>query len=153
MPRVQSSVPTSPVTSAGNRVRSSQARTVRKDVERLRELGYPVASIRGPDGGYRFGEHGRLPALLLEPHEAVAVAAGLRAVSGVRGIEEPSALALAKLESLASSSTTSGCCVVAMPAPCPSRRRERRTSRVLDAVVIVRLESSHGSLPPPTMAR
>jgi predicted DNA-binding transcriptional regulator YafY len=40
-------------------------RTVRKDVERLRELGYPIDSVRGPSGGYRFGDHGRLPPLLL----------------------------------------------------------------------------------------
>lgn len=73
-------------------------RTMRKDIERLRQLGYPIDSVRGPGGGYRFGEHGRLPPLLLEADEAVAVAVGLRAVSSVRGIEEPSALALAKLE-------------------------------------------------------
>ncbi|KGN37758.1 helix-turn-helix transcriptional regulator [Knoellia subterranea] len=73
-------------------------RTVRKDIERLRELGYPVDSVRGPAGGYRFGDHGRLPPLLLEPDEAVAVAVGLASVATVRGIEESSALALAKLE-------------------------------------------------------
>lgn len=73
-------------------------RTIRKDVERLRELGYPVDSVRGPAGGYRFGDHGRLPPLLLEPDEAVAVAVGLGSVATVRGIEEASALALAKLE-------------------------------------------------------
>ena len=73
-------------------------RTIRKDVERLRELGYPIDSVRGPAGGYRFGDHGRLPPLLLEPDEAVAVAVGLGSVATVRGIEESSALALAKLE-------------------------------------------------------
>lgn len=73
-------------------------RTIRKDVERLRELGYPVDSVRGPAGGYRFGDHGRLPPLLLEPDEAVAVAVGLGTVATVRGIEESSALALSKLE-------------------------------------------------------
>lgn len=73
-------------------------RTIRKDIERLRELGYPIDSVRGPAGGYRFGDHGRLPPLLLEPDEAVAVAVGLGSVATVRGIEGSSALALAKLE-------------------------------------------------------
>src|SRR5687768_6523021 len=73
-------------------------RTVRKDVERLRELGYPIDSVRGPSGGYRFGDHGRLPPLLLEADEAVAVAVGLGTAATVRGLEEPSALAMGKLE-------------------------------------------------------
>ena len=73
-------------------------RTVRKDVERLRELGYPVEAVRGAAGGYRFGYHGLLPPLLLEADEAVAVAVGLGSVSAVRGIEEAGALALAKLQ-------------------------------------------------------
>ncbi|MCY4728906.1 WYL domain-containing protein [Nocardioides sp. STR2] len=73
-------------------------RTVRKDVERLRELGYPVEAVRGAAGGYRFGDHGRLPPLLLEADEAVAVAVGLGTVSAVRGIEDAGALALAKLQ-------------------------------------------------------
>lgn len=73
-------------------------RTVRKDVERLRELGYPVEAVRGAAGGYRFGDHGRLPPLLLEADEAVAVAVGLGSVSAVRGVEEAAALALAKLQ-------------------------------------------------------
>lgn len=73
-------------------------RTVRKDVERLRELGYPIDSVRGPSGGYRFGDHGRLPPLLLEADEAVAVAVGLGTAATVRGLEEPSALAMGKLQ-------------------------------------------------------
>ena len=75
-------------------------RTLRKDIERLRELGYPIHSVRGPAGGYRLGDHGRLPPLLLDDEEAVAVAVGLGAVSSVRGIEETSALALTKLEAV-----------------------------------------------------
>lgn len=73
-------------------------RTVRKDVERLRELGYPVEAVRGAAGGYRFGDHGRLPPLLLEVDEAVAVAVGLRSVTAVRGIEAAGARAVAKLQ-------------------------------------------------------
>jgi predicted DNA-binding transcriptional regulator YafY len=73
-------------------------RTLRKDVERLRELGYPVASARGPAGGYRLGDHGRLPPLLLDDEEAVAVAVGLGVAAAVPGIDETSRRAQAKLE-------------------------------------------------------
>lgn len=75
-------------------------RTLRKDIERLRELGYPIDSVRGPAGGYRLGDHGRLPPLLLSDDEAVAVAVGLGVVTTVPGIEEASTLALAKLEQI-----------------------------------------------------
>src|SRR5215217_3859997 len=77
------------------------ARTVRRDVERLRDLGYPVHATRGIAGGYRLGAGAALPPLLLDDEEAVAVAVGLRtAASGgvVAGIEETSVRALAKLE-------------------------------------------------------
>lgn len=73
-------------------------RTVRKDVERLRDLGYPIVAVRGAAGGYRFGEHGRIPPLLLDDDEAVAVAVGLGAASATRGLEQAGALALAKLQ-------------------------------------------------------
>ncbi|MFC8800937.1 helix-turn-helix transcriptional regulator [Promicromonospora sp. NPDC057138] len=73
-------------------------RTVRNDVARLRDLGYPVDAVRGPGGRYRLGVGGKLPPLLLDDEEAVAVAVGLRAATGVGGIEESSARALAKLE-------------------------------------------------------
>jgi len=75
-------------------------RTVRKDMDRLRQLGYPIDAVRGPAGGYRLGDNGRLPPLLLDDDEAVAIAVGLGAVTGVRGIEEASALALTKLENV-----------------------------------------------------
>ncbi|MGN6035653.1 helix-turn-helix transcriptional regulator [Brevibacterium casei] len=74
------------------------ARTIRHDVNRLRELGYPVDATRGAVGGYRLGVGGRLPPLLLDDDEAVAVAVGLRAASGVGGIEEAGARALMKLD-------------------------------------------------------
>lgn len=73
-------------------------RTVRNDIERLRGLGYPVDAVRGPGGRYRLGVGTKLPPLLLEEDEAVAVAIGLRAGTGITGIEETSARALAKLE-------------------------------------------------------
>ena len=73
-------------------------RTVRNDIERLRQLDYPVDAVRGPGGHYRLGVGGKLPPLLLDDDEAVAMAVGLRAVTGVSGIEDTSARALAKLE-------------------------------------------------------
>jgi predicted DNA-binding transcriptional regulator YafY len=76
------------------------ARTVRKDVERLRRLGYPVHGAPGAAGGYRLGAGAQLPPLLLDDDEAIAVAVGLRTVAGrgVSGAEESSLRALAKLE-------------------------------------------------------
>ena len=77
-------------------------RTVRRDVGRLRDLGYPVHASRGTEGGYRLGVGAAMPPLLLDDDEAVAVAVGLRtaARSPVTGIEETSLRALAKLESV-----------------------------------------------------
>jgi len=74
-------------------------RTVRRDVQKLRDLGYPVHATAGA-AGYRLGAGTKLPPLLLDDEEAVAVAIGLRtAASGtVTGIEEASLRALAKLE-------------------------------------------------------
>jgi predicted DNA-binding transcriptional regulator YafY len=74
-------------------------RTLRRDVDRLRELGYPVDAVRGAAGGYQLRAGAALPPLLLDDEEAVAIAVGLRAAAGgmVAGIEETSARALAKL--------------------------------------------------------
>ncbi|WP_443063734.1 YafY family transcriptional regulator [Streptomyces sp. NBC_00659] len=76
------------------------ARTVRRDVERLRELGYPVNASPGTGGGYQLGAGAELPPLLLDDDEAVAVAVGLRTAAGqgIEGIGESSVRALAKLE-------------------------------------------------------
>jgi predicted DNA-binding transcriptional regulator YafY len=75
-------------------------RTIRRDIDKLRSLGYPVEAAPGVAGGYRLGAGGELPPLLLDDAEAVAVAVGLRtAASGsIAGIEETSVRALAKLE-------------------------------------------------------
>ncbi len=75
-------------------------RTVRRDVDRLRHLGYPVHATPGTAGGYRLGAGAALPPLLLDDDEAIAVAVGLRTAAGgtVAGIEETSVRALAKLE-------------------------------------------------------
>ena len=76
------------------------ARTLRRDVDRLRSLGYPVHSNSGVAGGYQLGAGATLPPLLLDDDEAVAVALGLRtsATGAVSGIEEASVRALLKLE-------------------------------------------------------
>jgi predicted DNA-binding transcriptional regulator YafY len=75
-------------------------RTIRRDVERLRGLGYPVESIRGPAGGYRLLAGAAMPPLLLDDEEAIAIAVGLRtaARTSVTGIEETAVRALVKLE-------------------------------------------------------
>jgi predicted DNA-binding transcriptional regulator YafY len=75
-------------------------RTVRRDVDRLRHLGYPVHATRGTEGGYRLGAGAAMPPLLLDDDEAVAVAVGLRTAtrSPINGIEDASIRALAKLE-------------------------------------------------------
>jgi predicted DNA-binding transcriptional regulator YafY len=77
-------------------------RTVRHDIQRLRELGYPVDATRGAAGGYRLGVGAALPPLLLDDDEAVAVAVGLRTAAGgtVTGIAESSVRALTKLEQM-----------------------------------------------------
>jgi predicted DNA-binding transcriptional regulator YafY len=79
---------------------SVTARTVRRDMARLRDLGYPVIAEPGPRGGYELGAGGSLPPLLLTDEEAVAVALGLRtaAAGGVAGFQDVAIAALAKLE-------------------------------------------------------
>lgn len=70
-------------------------RTVRRDVDRLRELGYPIRAIKGPDGGYRLDAGSELPPLLFDDEQAVALAVALRiAVTSGAGIEEAAARAL-----------------------------------------------------------
>src|SRR5271155_5153811 len=75
-------------------------RTLRRDIDKLRTLGYPVNSTSGAAGGYQLGAGAMLPPLLLDDDEAVAVAVGLRTAAGgaVTGMEEASVRALAKLE-------------------------------------------------------
>jgi predicted DNA-binding transcriptional regulator YafY len=75
-------------------------RTIRRDMERLRQLGYPVESLSGPAGGYRLRAGSAMPPLLLDDEEAIAIAVGLRtaARASVIGIEETAVRALVKLE-------------------------------------------------------
>ena len=75
------------------------ARTLRRDVDRLRELGYPVEAQRGVDGGYQLAPGAALPPLVVDDEEAVALAIGLRlsAQGTVAGIEEASIRAFTKI--------------------------------------------------------
>ena len=82
-------------------------RTLRRDIDDLRELGYGIEAVRGRHGGYRLGAGASVPPLTLSADESVAIAVGLRAAatSVVTGIEEASARALAKLEQSLSPAT------------------------------------------------
>jgi predicted DNA-binding transcriptional regulator YafY len=75
-------------------------RTVRRDIDKLRNLGYPIHASPGIAGGYQLGAGAQLPPLLLDDNEALAVALGLNSVAAgpVAGIGEASVRALAKLE-------------------------------------------------------
>ena len=75
-------------------------RTVRNDIDRLRDLGYPVEARRGPIGGYRLGAGAEMPPLLLDDEEAVAIAISLTTAPsrGISGLEEASQRALGKLQ-------------------------------------------------------
>ncbi len=76
------------------------ARTLRRDVDRLRSLGYPVHSTSGTAGGYSLGAGAALPPLMLEDDEGIAVALALQTAAGssVAGIEDAAQRALSKLE-------------------------------------------------------
>jgi predicted DNA-binding transcriptional regulator YafY len=75
-------------------------RTIRRDIDRLRQLGYPVESLTGPAGGYRLQAGSAMPPLLLDDEEAIAIGVGLRTAArvSVTGIEETAVRALVKLE-------------------------------------------------------
>src|SRR2546422_2264097 len=75
-------------------------RTLRRDVTRVRDLGYPVDAAAGIDGGYQLGAGGRLPPLLLDDDEAVAITLGLRVATttSLAGMEQSAVAALAKID-------------------------------------------------------
>ncbi|NLU82668.1 YafY family protein [Rhodococcus sp. HNM0569] len=99
-------------------------RTVRRDVDKLRSLGYPVEATVGVGGGYRLGAGAQMPPLLLEDDEVVAVALGLQSGAlAVSGLDDAPARALAKLRQVM-----------------PSRLRHRLAS--LDVEVDRRVQSS-----------
>jgi predicted DNA-binding transcriptional regulator YafY len=96
-------------------------RTVRRDVDRLRELGYAIRAVKGPDGGYRLDAGSRLPPLVFDDEQAVALAVALRIAGGTgAGIEEAAARALSTVRQV-------------MPA---------RLRRRIDAVEITTVERS-----------
>ncbi|GHF53379.1 putative DNA-binding transcriptional regulator YafY [Amycolatopsis bartoniae] len=74
-------------------------RTLRRDIDRLRELGYPVEAQRGVDGGYQLAPGAALPPLVVDDEEAVALVVGLQAAAQgtVAGIAESSVRVLAKV--------------------------------------------------------
>ncbi|RIQ34040.1 WYL domain-containing protein [Jiangella rhizosphaerae] len=93
-------------------------RTVRRDIDRLRELGYPVHAAKGPAGGYRLEAGSELPPLRFDDEQAVALAVALRIAAGTgAGIEEAAARALATVRQVL-----------------PSRLRQRVDA--LDAVAV-----------------
>lgn len=109
-------------------------RTIRRDIDRLRDLGYPVEASRGAVGGYRLVAGSAMPPLLLDDEEAVAIAVGLRAGAGhaIEGMEEASVRALAKLEQVL-----------------PSRLRHRVTT--LQAATIPLTRGDGASIDPHTL--
>jgi predicted DNA-binding transcriptional regulator YafY len=78
------------------------SRTLRRDIDKLRTLGYPIHSTSGAEGGYQLGAGSKMPPLLLDDEEAVAVALGLRsaATGSIEGVEEASLRALLKIEQI-----------------------------------------------------
>ena len=113
-------------------------RTVRRDMTRLRDLGYPVDAEPGPHGGYRLGSGAALPPLLLSDDEAVAVVVGLRLATGhgVTGFEESAVAALAKLEQVMPSrlrhrvgAVQAATVPARRPGRPPGRRRHHRVGR------------------------
>lgn len=107
-------------------------RSVRRDIERLRELGYPVHASKGQGGGYQLGAGAALPPLLLDPDEAVAMAVCLRLAAGgsVAGVGESALRALSKLDQV-------------MPA-----RLRSQVSAVHDATVTLAPNSSDAPVEP-----
>lgn len=98
-------------------------RTVRRDVDRLRALGYPIRAVKGPDGGYRLEAGSELPPLLFDDEQAVALAVALRIAVGTgAGIEEGAERALATVRQVL-----------------PARLRQR-----VDALEITAIESGGG---------
>ncbi|OBC04831.1 transcriptional regulator [Mycobacterium sp. 852013-50091_SCH5140682] len=107
-------------------------RSVRRDVERLRDLGYPVHASKGHGGGYQLGAGAALPPLLLDPDEAVAMAVCLRLAAGgsIAGVGESALRALSKLDQV-------------MPA-----RLRSQVSAVHDATVTLSPNSSDAPVAP-----
>ncbi|MFD0279705.1 helix-turn-helix transcriptional regulator [Kitasatospora sp. NPDC127111] len=76
------------------------SRTVRRDIERLRELGYPITAVKGPAGGYRLEAGAHLPPMLFDDGQAVAVAVALQTAAAGTAVAEDATRALATLRQL-----------------------------------------------------
>nr|AKT74288.1 TxnRg5 [Streptomyces bottropensis] len=134
-------------------------RTIRRDIDRLRDLGYPVHATRGAVGGYRLVAGAAMPPLLLDDDEAVAITVGLRtAAHTVDGIEEAAVRALTKLEQVLPSRlrqrvSALGAATVPLPVYAPGVAAEHLT--VLAAAVAGREQlrfayrSAYGPRPEP----
>ena len=103
------------------------ARTLRRDVDRLRELGYPVEAHRGVDGGYQLAAGAELPPLVVDDEEAVALAVGLHlaAASGVAGGGPPGNGAAAAAPAEATIAEASARALAKVTQVMPSRLRRR----------------------------
>jgi len=112
------------------------ARTVRSDIAKLRELGYPVDALPGVAGGYRLAPGAKMPPLLLDDDEATAVAIGLNSAAGgaVAGIEEAATRALAKLEQVLPSRLRYRIDLLRSATVTPSRGGPSVTPEVLTAI-------------------
>ena len=129
-------------------------RTLRRDVERLRDLGYPVIAARGVGGGYQLGTGSNLPPLVLDDDEAVALVVGLHTAtdSEVTGVAESSVGALAKTLALMPPRLrrrADAMRAVTVPAP-RAAARDTVESGVLDAVAaasfdVVRLSFTYAA--------
>ena len=111
-------------------------RTLRRDIDDLRELGYGIEARRGVGGGYRLGPGANLPPLTLAPDEAAAIAVGLRAAQHgpVSGMEDAAARALAKLEQSLSPATRAQVSAVARALVPLASRGDEVTADVIVAV-------------------
>ena len=107
-------------------------RTVRRDVDRLRELGYPIAAAKGPDGGYRLGAGADLPPLLFDDEQAVALAVALQlATTAGAGIEESAARALTTVRQVMPARLRRRIDALPVTAMSPGRPEPQADSRVL----------------------
>lgn len=111
-------------------------RTVRRDVDRLRGLGYPVEARLGVSGGYRLGRGAHLPPLLLDDDEAVAVVVTLRAATtiGLAGVDDAALRALAKLDQVMPQRLVHRARTVADAVSTPPARGPQLDPEVLTAV-------------------
>jgi len=111
-------------------------RTVRRDVDRLRSLGYPVDAALGTGGGYQLGRGSTMPPLLLDDDEAVALVVTLRAAAavGLAGIDDTALQALAKLDQVLPSRLQHRVRTIAEAIATPSARGPQLDPDVLTAV-------------------